>query len=82
MFHAVLKSLQSFGTFSEKDLTFFTSKPSARTIRKNDFILKEGAFCQAIYFIIDGSCIHKLVCEPLPRCYTRKVQCHQTCYHI
>ncbi|HMH21047.1 MAG TPA: cyclic nucleotide-binding domain-containing protein [Puia sp.] len=60
MFQAVIDSLQSFGSFSEKDLAFFESKLSARTVRKNDFILKEKAICQAIYFILDGSCIHLL----------------------
>lgn len=60
MFRSVLESLQSFGTFSEKELSFFESKLSTRAVCKNDFILKEGEICQAIYFIIEGSCIHML----------------------
>jgi CRP-like cAMP-binding protein len=60
MYQSVLKSLQSFGSFSEKELSFFESKLSARTVQKNDFIVKEGALCQAIYFIMEGSCIHML----------------------
>ncbi|MEI9808366.1 MAG: cyclic nucleotide-binding domain-containing protein [Bacteroidota bacterium] len=60
MYQAVIDSLQSFGTFSEKDLSFFESKLSARAVRKNDFVLKEKGLCQAIYFLLDGSCIHML----------------------
>jgi len=60
MYQEVIASIQSFGSFSEKDLSFFESKLTARTVLKSDLILKEGALCQAIYFIIDGSCIHLL----------------------
>src|SRR5882724_3624717 len=60
MFQAVIASIQSFGSFSEKDLSFFERKLTARTVLKNDLILKEGALCQAIYFVMDGSCIHLL----------------------
>jgi len=60
MFQSVIESLQSFGSFSEKDLSFFESKLSERAVRKGDFILKERALCQAIYFMMEGSCVHML----------------------
>ena len=60
MFGAVIESLKSFGSFPEKELSFFESKLGARTVLKNDFILKERATCQAIYFLLEGSCIHML----------------------
>jgi CRP-like cAMP-binding protein len=60
MFQPVLASLQIFGTFSQDELQFFKSKLTSIDIRKNDFILKEGAICQSIYFIIQGSCMHLL----------------------
>jgi CRP-like cAMP-binding protein len=60
MYQAVLESLQSFGSFPQKDLSVFESKLTSRTVHKNDFILKERETCQAIYFIIKGSAIHML----------------------
>jgi len=60
MFQAVLDSLQSFGSFSKEDLSLFESKLSVRVVPKDDFVLKENALCQAIWFILEGSCIHIL----------------------
>jgi CRP-like cAMP-binding protein len=58
MFQPVLQSLQSFGTFSEEELSFFESKLSAIKVPKNEFLLREGKVCQAFYFLLQGSCTH------------------------
>ena len=61
MFKPVINSIQTTGTFSAAELSLFESKLSLLSLRKNDFILKEGTICQAFYFILDGSCTHYLV---------------------
>jgi len=58
MFQAAIASIQSFGPFSEKELSFFESKLSAIAVQKNDFLLKEGKVCKAFYFLLRGSCTH------------------------
>jgi len=63
MFSAVIESLQSLASFAEKDLAFFESRLTMRQVPKNDFVLKEGSVCQAIYFLLKGTCVHIL---PLP----------------
>ena len=60
MFKAVIESLQSLASFSEKELAFFDSKLVIQYVHKNDFVLKEGSVCQAIYFLLKGSCVHML----------------------
>ncbi len=63
MFQAVLDALQSFGSFSTAELSFFESRLVEKEVPKMGFIVKEGMVCQAIYFLMRGSAVHKLRTE-------------------
>ncbi len=58
MFDKIRKALQQFGRFNEEELTLFTSKIQVKQLHKNDFLLREGEICGAIYFLNSGSQRH------------------------
>jgi len=60
MFQPVLDALQTYGSFSAEELAFFESKLTLKTVPKKEYILKPGAVCQAIYFLLEGSAVHLL----------------------
>lgn len=53
---ALQRCLQDIGTFSPAELELIASKCSHRYIAKNDYILQQGAICNAISFLLTGSC--------------------------
>jgi CRP-like cAMP-binding protein len=60
MFQPVLESLQSFASFSDEELGIFESKLSLLEIPANTYLLQTGETCRAIYFLLEGSCVHAI----------------------
>lgn len=58
MFQPALDSIQSFGPFTKEELSSFEQELSCLFVARNHLVLKEGQICQALYFILSGSCIH------------------------
>lgn len=55
MFAKAMTSLQSIGRFSEQDKILITQKLQAKTLKKNEIILKNGQTCRAVWFINQGA---------------------------
>lgn len=52
MKHAVLQDL---GSFSERDLHLFDQLAVQRKVHKNELLLKEGAICRSVFYILSGA---------------------------
>ena len=55
MFEQVLKSIQKFAEFSQKERSLFTKKLKIKKVEKDDFLLRPGQVCNSIYFINCGA---------------------------
>ncbi len=58
MFAELLTSIQAFGDFSLEDQSLITEKFKVQTIKKNEFLLKQGGTSQSLYFVTKGSLRH------------------------
>ena len=63
MFQHIISSIQSFGDFSQQDITLILDRLKAQTVLKEGYLIKEGQVCQAFYFINQGSFRHYTVQE-------------------
>jgi CRP-like cAMP-binding protein len=60
MFQPVLESLQSFASFTSDELSFFETKLSVMEVPAKEYVLRAGDICGAIYFLMEGSCVHTI----------------------
>lgn len=63
MFEAITASIQSFGNFSEEQLSIIRERLKQRDVKKDEFLVKEGQVCQTFYFINQGNFRHYTVQE-------------------
>ncbi len=63
MFEHVAASIQSFGNFSEEQLSAIFGRLKILNLKKDEFIIKEGQVCRTFYFINQGSFRHYTVQE-------------------
>lgn len=47
--------LSGIGHFSTSDAAFFEKYTSIRSLKKNDFLLKEGEICRSLFYVLSGS---------------------------
>ncbi|OEK06647.1 Crp/Fnr family transcriptional regulator [Roseivirga misakiensis] len=58
MFEQVLKSIEKFGSFSELEQKMLCDVMAKRTVRKGEFLLRQGDISRTTYFINQGSIRH------------------------
>ncbi|MBO3699623.1 Crp/Fnr family transcriptional regulator [Roseivirga sp. E12] len=58
MYQSFLKSIKKVGNFSQEQLDQITDRIEVRTLKRNDFLLKEGTTSQSLYFLNSGSLRH------------------------
>jgi CRP-like cAMP-binding protein len=58
MFQQITASIQSFGHFSQEDLSTLVDRLNVLHVKKDDCLIKEGQVCQTFYFINQGSFRH------------------------
>ena len=63
MFQHFITSIQSFGSFSPEQVSLLLDRLKIRTVKKDDFLIREGQTCQDFYFINQGSFRHFTVQE-------------------
>lgn len=49
------KSLSHFGSFTRHQLSLIQDATVLRTVEKEEFILKPGQVCRALYFVVSGA---------------------------
>jgi CRP-like cAMP-binding protein len=63
MFQHITASIQSFGNFSQEQLSVIFQRLKVLNVKKDDCLIREGQVCQAFYFINQGSFRHYTVQE-------------------
>lgn len=58
MYSQLLESIQTFGNFSQDQLSQITDRIEVRELKRNDYLLKEGTTSQSLYFLSSGSLRH------------------------
>ena len=61
MFEDVTTSIFSYAPFSPESVSLFLQRLKVLTIKKDDFLIKEGQVCQCFYFINKGAFRHYTV---------------------
>ena len=61
MFELVTASIQSFGHFSQEQLSVILGRLNLLTVKKDDCLIREGQVCQTFYFINQGGFRHYTV---------------------
>lgn len=54
--HALNRSLQTIGPFSQEQLALIGGHCTFREIKKHDILLEAGQVCSAFFFLITGAC--------------------------
>ena len=63
MFQQITASIQSFGTFSQEQLSELLDRLKLMNINKEACLIKEGQVCKAMYFINKGAFRHYTVLD-------------------
>jgi CRP-like cAMP-binding protein len=63
MFELVTASIQSFGHFSQEQLSVILERLTVLTVKKDDSVIREGQVCRTFYFINRGGFRHYTVEE-------------------
>jgi|SRR5882757_4961289 len=63
MFQQITGSIQSFGHFSQEQLSAIVDRLNVLHVKKDDCLIKEGQVCQTFYFINQGSFRHYTIRE-------------------
>lgn len=63
MFQQIAGSIQSFGHFSQEQLSAIVERLTVLHLKKDDCLIKEGQVCQTFYFINQGSFRHYTIQE-------------------
>lgn len=58
MFQHFLKSIEQFGDFSEADQKLLVDRLQERSLKKGEFLLKQGEISQSVFFTSKGSLRH------------------------
>jgi CRP-like cAMP-binding protein len=63
MFQHIAASIQNFGHFSPEHLSLLCNRLKVLSIKKDDYLIKEGQVCKSFYFINQGNFRHFTVQE-------------------
>ena len=63
MFEQVTTSIQSYGHFTPEQVSLILDRLKVLSIKKDDYLIKEGQVCQSFYFLNEGSFRHYTIQE-------------------